>query len=139
MAETRSIPAALGIIIGPAIAYISFLIFTSTYSEFLQLLCFVLFFAAGHDLAKSRISLSGILTLLLLPAIPIAMYLNLAQVPEGQQLSPIVIIGLWVVSALAGAFMAAYRPTSPGDVRHVTRLAILGTVLVLFIVATYLV
>ena len=138
MAEKRSIPAALGIIIGPAIAYISFLIFTTAYSEFLQLLCFAFFFAAGHDLAKSRISLSGILTLLLLPAIPIAMYLNLAQVPEGQQLSPVVIIGLWAVSALAGAFMAAYRPAPVGDVRHVTRLAILGTALVLFILATFI-
>ena len=137
MAEKRSIPAALGIVIGPAIAYISFLIFTSGYSEFLQLLCFAFFFVAGHDLAKSRISLSGILTLLLLPAIPIAMYLNLAQVTGEQQLSPVFIIGLWVVSALAGAFMAAYRPAQSGDVRHITRLAILGTVLVLFIVATF--
>lgn len=138
MAEKRSIPAALGIVIGPAIAYISYLIFASGYSEFLQLLCFALFFVAGHDLAKSRISLSGILTLLLLPAIPIAMYLNLAQLPQGQQLSPVVIIGLWAISALAGAFMAAYRPAKPGDTRHVTRLAIIGTVLVLFIVATFL-
>lgn len=138
MAEKRSIPAALGIVIGPAIAYISFLIFTSGYSEFLQLLCFALFFIAGHDLAKSRISLSGILTLLLLPAIPIAMYLNLAQTTAGQQLSPVVIIGLWVVSALAGAFMAAYRPALQRDARYVTRLVVMGALLVLFILATFI-
>lgn len=137
MAEKRSIPAALGIVIGPAIAYTSFLIFSSDYSELLQLLCFALFFIAGHDLAKSRISLSGILTLLLLPAIPIAMYLNLAQIPPGQHLSPVAIIGLWAVSALAGAFMAAYRPVPQGDARHVTRLVILASVLVLFILATF--
>lgn len=138
MAEKRSIPAALGIVIGPAIAYISFLIFTSGYSEFLQLLCFALFFIAGHDLAKSRISLSGILTLLLLPAIPIAMYLNLAQTTAGQQLSPVVIIGLWVVSALAGAFMAAYRPALQRDAQYVTRLVVMGALLVLFILATFI-
>ncbi len=139
MAEKRSIPAALGIVIGPGIAYVSFLIFTSGLSEFLQLLCFALFFLAGHDLAKSRISLSGILTLLLLPAIPIAMYLNLAQTPAGQQLSPVLIIGLWAVSALAGAFVAAYRPAATGDIKHVTRLAILATVLVLLIAAVYII
>jgi len=138
MAETRSIPAALGIVIGPGIAYLSFVIFTSGFSEFLQLLCFGLFFLAGYDLGKSRISLSGILTLLLLPAIPIAMYLNLAQLPAGQQLSPIVIIGLWAVSALAGAFMAAYRPAVPGETTHLTRLAILATVLVLLILGLFI-
>lgn len=138
MAEKRSIPAALGIFIGPAIAYISFLIFTAGLNEFLQLLCFGLFFLMGYDLAQSRISLSGILTLLLLPAIPIAIYLNFAVTPDGNQLTPFFIIGLWAASALIGAIFAAYRPAQTGASQRITRMAILATALLVIILATFI-
>ncbi len=138
MAEKRSVPAALGIFIGPAIAYLSYLIFTSGFNEFAQIACFALFLMAGHDLAKSRISLSGILTLLLLPAIPIAMYLNQAKVLAGHQLSPMVIIGLWVASVLLGALIAGRAPQMEGDSAHVTRLVISGSGLFVLIVAMFI-
>lgn len=138
MAEKRSVPAALGIFIGPAIAYLSYLIFTSGFNEFAQIACFALFLMVGHDLAKSRISLSGILTLLLLPAIPIAMYLNQAKVLAGHQLSPVVIIGLWVASVLLGALIAGRAPQMEGDSAHVTRLVISASGLFVLIVAMFI-
>jgi hypothetical protein len=138
MAEKRSIPAALGIFIGPAIAYLSFLIFNSGLNDFLQIVCFALFLVVGHDLAKSRISLSGTLILLLLPAIPIAMYLNQASVPAGHQLGPGIIIGLWVASVLLGALIAGRVLQTDGDSSHVTRLAICATGLFVLIAATFI-
>jgi hypothetical protein len=138
MAEKRSIPAALGIFIGPAVAYLSYLIFNSGLSEFAQIACFALFLMAGHDLAKSSISLSGILILLLLPAIPIAMYLSQASVPADHQLSPVVIISLWVASVLLGALIAGRAPRAENSVPHVTRLAICATGLFIVIAATFI-
>jgi hypothetical protein len=138
MAEKRSIPAALGIFIGPAVAYLSYLIFNSGLSEFAQIACFALFLMAGHDLAKSSISLSGSLTLLLLPAIPIAMYLSQASVPAGHQLSPVVIISLWVASVLLGALIAGRAPRAENSASHVTRLAICATGLFIVIAATFI-
>jgi hypothetical protein len=126
MAEKRSVPAALGILIGPAIAYISYLILVSGLSEFLQFLCFSLFMLAAFDLAKSRISLSGVLTLLLLPAIPIAMYLNQASAPVQNQLSPTTIIVFWVASALLGAILAGLRPPMPDCPVYVRRLVVVA-------------
>ena len=137
MAEKRSIPAALGIFIGPAIAYLSYLVFIAGLSEFVQIACFSLFLMAGHDLAKSRISLSGTLTLLLLPSIPIAMYLNQAPMSPGNQLSPGIIIALWVASALLGAIWAGLKPPIAGHSAHVTRLAVCATSLFLLIVVTF--
>ena len=138
MAEKRSIPAALGIFIGPAVAYLSYLVFSSGLSEFAQIACFALFMMAGHDLAKSRISLSGTLILLLLPAIPIAMYLNQASGPVGHQLDSGFIIGLWVASVLLGALMAGRAPQTEGGSAHVTRLAICATGLFVLIAATFI-
>jgi len=138
MAEKRSIPAALGIFIGPAIAYLSYLILLNGLSEFVQVVCFGLFVMAGHDLARSRISLSGVLTLLLLPAIPIAMYANQVPLSAEAHLSPTVIISLWVASALLGAIWAGIKPSTPGNAVHVTRLVIAATVLFLLIAATFI-
>lgn len=138
MAEKRSIPAALGIFIGPAIAYLSYLVFISGLNEFVQIICFALFLMAGHDLAESRISLSGSLTILLLPSIPIAMYLQQAAQPPQTQLSPSIIISLWVASALLGAILAGLRPPQPGNARNVTRLAITASGLFLLILTTFI-
>ncbi len=138
MAEKRSIPAALGIFIGPAIAYLSFLIFVTGFSEYTQIACFGLFFLAGHDLAKSRLSLSGILTILLLPAIPIAMYLNQATMPTTNHLSPTVIIALWAASVLMGAILAGLKPQPGGSAAIVTRLAVVASGLLALIVTTFI-
>ncbi len=138
MAEKRSIPAALGIFIGPAIAYLSYLAFISGLNEFVQIACFALFLLAGHDLAKSGISLSGTLTILLLPSIPIAMYLQQAAQAPQFQLSPSMIIALWVVSALLGAVLAGLRPPQPGNTANVTRLVIMASGLFLLILATFI-
>jgi len=137
MAEKRSIPAALGIFIGPAVAYLSYLVLINGLNEFVQLVCFGLFVMVGHDLAKSRISLSGVLTLLLLPSIPIAMYLNQSAMPPENQLGPTVIIALWAASALLGAIWAGMKPPVAGYSAHLTRLAICATALFLLIAATF--
>lgn len=138
MAEPRSIPTALGILIGPSIAYVSFFIFSSGLSEFLQLLCFAAFFLAGHELARSRLSLSGVLIVLLFPAIPVAMYLSQSPVVEGNQLAPVIVIALWATSVLVGAIVAAYRPVH-AKIPPTTRLAVLAIALVLLVIATFLV
>jgi hypothetical protein len=137
MAEKRSIPAALGIFIGPAIAYLSYLVFISGPNEIVQIGCFALFLMAGHDLAKSGISLSGTLTILLLPSIPIALYLQQASQPVQAQLGPSMIIALWVASALLGAVLAGLRPPRLGNTANVTRLVILASGLLLLLVATF--
>ena len=137
MAEKRSVPAALGILIGPAIAYLSYLILVSGFSEYLQFICFSLFMLAGFDLAKSHISLSGVLTLLLLPAIPIAMYLNQTIAPVINQLSPTTIIVFWVASALLGAILAGLRPPVPGHSVYLRRLIGITLVLLAIIVAGF--
>jgi len=136
MAEPRSIPTALGILIGPSIAYVSFLIFSSGLSELLQLLCFAGFFLAGHELARSRLSLSGVLTVLLFPAIPVAMYLSLSIPAEGNQLGPVMVIALWATSVLVGAIVAAYRPVRAKTL-PATRLAVLAIGLLILIIATF--
>jgi hypothetical protein len=138
MAEKRSVPAALGIFIGPAIAYLSLLIFPSGLSEFAQVACFALFMMVGHDLAKSGISLSGTLSLLLLPSIPIALYLNQASVPVGHQLDPGIIIGLWVASVLMGALVAGRAPPTEGDASHVKRLVLFAIGLFVLLSATFI-
>jgi hypothetical protein len=138
MAEKRSIPAALGIFIGPAIAYVSFLIFVTGFSEYTQIACFGLFFLTGHDLAKSNLSLSGILTILLLPAIPIAMYLNQATMLTTNHLSPTAIIALWAASVLMGAILAGLNPQPGGSAANVTRLAVVASGLLSLIVTTFI-
>ena len=137
MAEKRSVPAALGILIGPAIAYLSYLILASGLSEYLQFICFSLFMLAGFDLAKSHISLSGVLTLLLLPAIPIAMYLNQTSAPVINQLSPTIIIVFWVASALLGAILAGLRPPVSGHPIYLRRLIGVTLLLLAIIVASF--
>lgn len=137
MAEKRSIPAALGIFIGPAIAYLSYLILMSGLSEYAQIICFGLFFQTGHDLAKSRISLSGIVAILLLPAIPIAIYVNQAVTLPGSHLSPTMIIALWAASALLGAIWAGIKISTYNGSANVTRLAISASGLFLLIAATF--
>jgi len=137
MAEKRSTPAALGIFIGPAIAYLSYLTLISGLSEFVQIACFALFFLAGHDLAVSRISLSGGMALLLLPTIPIAIYANQAVILPGQHLSPAMIIAFWAASALLGAIWAGMRPSRQGDSGNVKRLVICAVGLFLIIAATF--
>ena len=137
MAEPRSVPTALGILIGPSIAYVSFLIFSSDLSELLQLLCFAAFFLAGHELSRSLRSLSGVLTVLLFPAIPVAMYLSQSVPAEGNQLGPVMVIALWVISVLVGAVVAAYRPVH-AKAQPATRLAVLTIGLLILIIATFL-
>ena len=137
MAEKRSIPAALGIFIGPAIAYLSYLILSSGLSEYMQLVCFGLFFLTGHDLAASRISLSGVLAILLLPAIPIAIYVNQSVMLPGNHLSPTMIIAFWAASALLGAIWAGMKPPVAGGSANVRRLAISASALLLLIAATF--
>ena len=135
MAEKRSIPAALGIFIGPAIAYLSFLILKLNLIEFVQLACFAAFLVVGADLARSRISLSGILTILFVPALPIALYLNQATSVAAHHLSPMMIIVLWVVSALTGAILAGLKPnnsTSP-----VFRMVAMASVLMVLLLASF--
>ncbi|MCP4007901.1 MAG: hypothetical protein GY726_00140 [Proteobacteria bacterium] len=139
MAEKRSIPAALGIFIGPAIAYLSYLILSSGLSEYLQLVCFGLFFLTGHDLAASRISLSGGLAILLLPAIPIAIYVNQAVMLPGNHLSPMMIIAFWVASALLGAIWAGMKPPVTSGSANVRRLAISASALFILVAATFMV
>ncbi len=138
MAEKRSVPAALGIFIGPAIAYLSFLIFTTGFSEYTQIVCFGLFLLVGHDLAKSSLSLSGILTILLLPAIPIAMYLNQASMLTTNHLSPTVIIALWAASVLMGAILAGLKPQPGGSAANVTRLAVVASGLLALMLTTFI-
>jgi hypothetical protein len=138
MAEKRSIPAALGIFIGPAIAYLSYLIFISGFNEFAQLACFALFLIAGHDLAESGISLSGTMIILLLPSIPIAVYLQQAAMSPENQLSPSMIIALWVASALLGAVLAGLRPPRSRRATNVTRLAIMASALLVLLVVTFI-
>lgn len=135
--EKRSIPAALAICIGPATAYLSFLIFNSSINELLQLICFGLFFISGYDLAKSRISLSGVLTLLLLPTMPIALYLNQATLSAGNHLNQKAIIVLWVASALIGAIFAGRGQATQSNATNVKRLAIIASILLLFMLANY--
>lgn len=137
MAEKRSIPAALGIFIGPAIAYLSYLILSSGLSEYVQLVCFALFLLAGHDLAVSKISLSGVLAILLLPAIPIAIYVNQAVMLPGNHLSPTMIIAFWAASALLGAIWAGMKPPAPDSTANVRRLVISASALFLLIAATF--
>ena len=135
--ETRSIPAALAICIGPATAYISFLIFNSNYNEFLQLICFGIFFVSGYDLAKSRISLSGVLTLLLLPTMPIALYLNQATLLAGNHLNQKAIIVIWAASALMGAIVAGMRHATQSNASNVKRLAIIASILLILMAVSY--
>jgi len=139
MAEKRSTPAALGIFIGPAIAYLSYLILSSGLSEYLQIICFGLFFLAGHDLATSRISLSGVLAILLLPAIPIAIYVNQALIQSGNHLSPTMIISFWAASALLGAIWAGMRPSAADSSANITRLVVSASGLFLLIAATFVI
>lgn len=134
MAEKRSIPAALGIFIGPAIAYLSYLVFKSSTSEFAQLLCFGAFILAGYELARSRISLSGLLSILFVPALPLAMYLNLTELTPGHRLTPIVVITLWVGSALLGAVIAGSRRHAGGP--SIVRLVALAGALSIALIAS---
>lgn len=139
MAEKRSVPTALGIFIGPALAYLSYLVLISDVSEFAQLLCFGVFLLAGHDLARGGLSLTGVLAVLFVPAIPVAMYLNNIQQPAGYHLTPAMIIGLWIASTLLGAIFAGTRPSGSGGSRHLTRLVVLTVVLLLLVLASFMI
>ena len=135
MSEKRSIPAALGIFMGPAIAYLSFLIFKSNVNEFAQLACFAAFLVVGSDLAKSQLSLSGILTILFLPALPIALYLNQSVTQTGNHLSPMVIIMLWLVSALVGAILVGLKPGK--NASSISRMTAMASVLMVLLIASF--
>lgn len=135
MAEKRSVPTALGILIGPALAYLSYHILCSGMNEFIQVLVFALFVLAGHDLARGGLSLTGSLVVLFVPAIPVAIYLGTLAVPAGHQLGAQAIVALWVASALLGAVLAGRRSPGPGGAAHLTRLAVLGVGLVLVVAA----
>jgi len=138
MAEKRSMPAALGIIIGPAIAYLSYWILAAGLSEFWQLLCFGVFALAGYDLAKNGLSLSGVLAILLVPALPIAMYLNAMSVSGVSHLQPAVIIGLWAASVLLGAIAAGLKPSAQEGSARIKRLLAIAIGLLLLIVASFI-
>ena len=138
MAEKRSVPTAMGLLIGPALGYLSYLVLSSGSSEALQLLCFAGFLLAGHDLVRGGLSLTGVLAVLFLPALPIAMYLNSVQVGDQQHLGPAMIIGFWVGSALLGAIFAGTRPARSAT-GHVTRLAGLAVALLVLVLAGYFV
>ncbi|MEE9446839.1 MAG: hypothetical protein V3V09_02700 [Arenicellales bacterium] len=127
MAEKRSIPAALGIFIGPAIAYLSYHILKSGYNEFWQFACFALFFIAGHDIAKGGLSLLGLLTILLVPLIPIAMYVNQHPLTVGNHITPSSMVVFWAISALAGALLAGFSASYLSNNKHNTRLAAMAT------------
>ena len=135
MSEKRSIPAALGIFMGPAIAYLSFLIFKSNVSEFVQLICFAAFLVVGADLARSRLSLSGILTILFVPALPIALYLNQSTLQTENHLSPAVIIMLWIVSALTGAILAGLKPGK--NASSLPRMVAMASALMVLLIASF--
>lgn len=137
MAEKRSVPTALGIFIGPAIAYLSYQVVNLEGPEGLQLLCFGAFLLAGHDIARGGLSLTGVLTVLMLPALPVAMYLNSLQVADNAHLAPVMIIGFWVASALLGAIFAGVR-SAPVAAVHVVRLAMLAVILLLLVLASFL-
>ena len=137
MAEKRSVPTALGIFIGPAIAYLSYQLLNQGISELLQLLCFAAFLLAGHDLAKGGLSLTGVLTVLFLPALPVAMYLNSLEPAQNGHLGPTMVIGFWVASTLLGAILAGVRPARAGA-GYITRLAILAVMLLLLVLASFL-
>ncbi len=138
MAEKRSIPTALGIVIGPTTAYISFLIFQSKLNEFLQFFCFVVFFIAAYDLAKSRLSLTGILTILLIPSLPFVLTLSQSIMATGNHLGAKLLILLWVASALLGAISGGMQAGQDNAI-SITRLAILASVLLLGLVGLYFV
>ena len=136
MAEKRSIPTALGIVIGPATAYISFLLFQSGLSEFLQIFCFAVFLLAAYDLARSRLSLTGILTILFVPALPFVLTFSQSNIAAGNQLGAKLIILLWVASALLGAIGGGMKAAQDNAI-STTRLAILASVLLLGLVGFY--
>ena len=136
MAEKRSIPTALGIVIGPATAYISFLLFQSGLSEFLQIFCFAMFLLAAYDLARSRLSLTGILTILFVPALPFVLTFSQSNIAAGNQLGAKLIILLWVASALLGAIGGGMKAAQDNAI-STTRLAILASVLLLGLVGFY--
>ena len=133
MAEKRSIPTALGILIGPATAYISFLIYTSTalngIGELGQVLVMACFALAAHDISKGGLSLVGTLFTLLAPALPIALYLRLTPPISETLLSSSSLMMLWAASSLVGAIIAGTQPNRPSTA-HLTRLAVLSTLLV---------
>ena len=137
MAEKRSVPTALGIFIGPAIAYLSYQVLNLGGPEGLQLLCFAAFMLAGHDIARGGLSLTGVLTVLMLPALPVAMYLNSLEVAGNLHLAPTMIIGFWAASALLGAVFAGTRP-APGNSVHIVRLAMLAVILLMLVLASFL-
>lgn len=141
MAEKRSIPAALGIVIGPAVTYISFLIFKSELSEVVQCICFALLFLAAFDLSRSSLSPTGVLTILLVPSIPIAMYLSQSALADANQLSPKLIISFWVASVLLGSLTAGMKARQPsGDTSaSVKRLVLLTSLLLLGLIGYYFV
>ena len=136
MKEKRAIPTALGIVIGPAIAYLSLLIFKHEISELAQCVCFALFVIAGYDLAECRLSPTGILSVLFIPAIPIAMYLAQSNITAGNHLDAKVIIFIWVASTLLGALYAGTKGAHD-NARSIKRLVILASGLLLVVSGSY--
>lgn len=138
MAEKRSIPTALGIVIGPATAYISFLIFQSKLNELLHLFCFAVFFIAAYDLAKLRLSLTGILTILLVPSLPFVLTLSQSNVATGNHLGAKLLMLLWVASALLGAISGGMKAGHEHAI-NIKRLVILASGLLLGLLGLYFV
>ncbi len=136
MTEKRAIPTALGIVIGPAVAYLSLLIFKNEISEFAQCLCFVLLVVVGYDLARCRLSPTGILAVLFIPALPVAMYLAQSEIRDGNHLSAKIIIFIWVASTLLGALYAGTKGAYD-NASSVKRLAILASGLLLVVSGSY--
>ena len=136
MAEPRSIPTALGIIIGPASAYLSYWIFQSGANETAQALCFLSFAMAGHDIAKGGLSLLGTLFTLLAPTLPIALYLQQTTPVGSPLMSAATLAALWVIGVLLGAVWMGLRRSNKSGSQHLTRLAVLASVLVAVILAT---
>ncbi len=137
MAETRSIPTALGIVVGPAIAYVSYLLFQSGVNEYYQLICFGLFLWVGYELGRSRLSLSGALTVLLLPSIPVAIILSQDALAVSNHLSSKVIIAMWAASILLGTVLAGINSAQNNNAGSIKRLAILAIALLLGLAVRY--
>ncbi len=135
MAEKRSIPTALGILIGPATAYLSYHIFSTSIHELAQILCLVSFLLVGHDLAKGGLSLSGILFVVFAPVLPIALYLRTSSPDPDAYLNSITLMALWLFSTLIGAIIAGMRPEQKNN-HHLSRLAAQATLLVVIIVTS---
>lgn len=133
MERNRSILTAMGILIGPMIAYLSFLAYKAQLNELIQLCFFLLFFITAFELAMAQISLSGCLVILLLPAMPVALYLVALPNNVGMQLTAKGIISFWVVSVLAGAILGRLKPIGS----HPKLMGFLTSMLILAVGAGY--